>query len=77
MKHSEFWRAVEDVFGPAHGRSLAQDLVLPGLGATCAQALAEGASPREVWHALCDETEVTEEDRWVFREDPRDRARRG
>ena len=34
VKHSEFWNAVEAVFGPAYGRSLAQDLVLPGLGVT-------------------------------------------
>ena len=42
VKHSEFWRAVETVHGSAHGRSLAQDLVLPGLGATCVEALARG-----------------------------------
>ena len=42
VKHSEFWNAVEAVFGTAYGRSLAQDLVLPGLGVTCVQALDEG-----------------------------------
>ena len=43
MKHSEFWKAVETVHGSAYGRSLAQDLVVPGLGATCVRG---SASPR-------------------------------
>ena len=76
VKHSEFWRAVETVYGSAHGRSLAQDLVLPGLGATCVEALARGEAPRRVWDALCDETDVTEADRWAYRADPRRRDRR-
>ena len=76
VKHSEFWRAVEAVHGSAHGRSLAQDLVLPALGATCVEALARGEAPRRVWDALCDETDVTEVDRWVYRADPRRRSRR-
>ena len=76
MKHSEFWKALEEVFGPAYGRSLAQDLVLAGTGATCVEALEAGRTPREVWHSLCDETEVSDADRWVFREDPRERAGR-
>ena len=46
VKHSEFWNAVEAVFGPAYGRSLAQDLVLPGLGVTCVQALDDGVARR-------------------------------
>ena len=76
VKHSEFWRAVEIVYGSAHGRSLAQDLVLPGLGATCAEALARGEPPRRVWDALCDEMNATEADRWAYRADPRRRSRR-
>ena len=66
MKHSEFWKAVETVYGSAYGSSLAQDLVVPGLRATCAEALDAGVPPREVWHALCDETRVSDADRWVF-----------
>ena len=34
MKHSEFWAAVDEVFGSAYGRSLVQDLVLGELGCT-------------------------------------------
>ena len=76
MKHSEFWKAVETVHGSAYGRSLAQDLVVPGLGAPGGVARAAGVPPREVWHALCDETRVGEADRWVFREDGRRRPSR-
>ena len=75
MKHSEFWRAVETVYGSAYGRSLAQELVLPGLRSTCVEALDAGIPPREVWQALCDETQVGDADRWVFREDARRRPR--
>lgn len=28
MKHSQFWKNLEEVFGSAYGRSLASDLVL-------------------------------------------------
>ncbi|CAM2746394.1 DUF3046 domain-containing protein [Actinomyces slackii] len=70
MKHSEFWAAVETVFGAAHGRSLVQDLVLGPWGRTGAQALEAGVAPREVWSALCDETGRSEAERWVIRIDP-------
>ncbi|MDU0349249.1 DUF3046 domain-containing protein [Actinomyces sp. MRS3W] len=75
MKHSEFWRAVDTVFGSAYGRSLAQDLVLPGIGRTGVEALDAGVPPRDVWHALCDETDRSDAERWVFRDDPRRRKR--
>ncbi|RAX19355.1 MULTISPECIES: DUF3046 domain-containing protein [Actinomyces] len=75
MKHSEFWRAVDTVFGSAYGRSLAQDLVLSGIGRTSVEALEAGVPPRDVWHALCDDTDRSEADRWVFRDDPRRRRR--
>ncbi|PHP52314.1 DUF3046 domain-containing protein [Actinomyces ruminis] len=73
MKHSEFWRAVDTVFGSAYGRSLAQDLVLSDIGRTSVQALDAGVPPRDVWHALCDDTDRSEADRWVFRDDARQR----
>ncbi|WP_103063667.1 DUF3046 domain-containing protein [Actinomyces qiguomingii] len=75
MKHSEFWRAVDTVFGAAYGRSLAQDLVLTSIGTTGVQALDNGVPPREVWNALCDETDRSDADRWVLRDDPRRRRR--
>lgn len=76
MKHSEFWRAVETVYGSAYGTSLTRDLVLPGLGQTCTQALESGVPPRDVWNLLCDETDASEADRWVYREDPHQARRR-
>ena len=74
MKHSELWRAVDTVYGSAYGRSLVQDLVLTGLGRTAQEALDEGESPRRVWDALCDETQASERQRWVYLEDPRQRS---
>ena len=71
MKHSEFWDAVEVVFGSAYGRSLAQALVLPELNVTCVQALDDGVAPERVWGLLCDETERSDAERWIFRSDPR------
>ena len=71
VKHSEFWGAVEAVFGSAYGRSLAQDLVLPELKVTCVQALANGVAPERVWALLCEETERSDAERWIFRSDPR------
>ncbi|WP_194949470.1 DUF3046 domain-containing protein [Actinomyces trachealis] len=73
MKHSEFWRALEEVYGAGLGRSHAQDLVLAEIGCTAEQALEQGVPPRRVWNALCDETDATEAQRWVYREDPRRR----
>jgi hypothetical protein len=60
VRRSEFQRAVAAEFG---GRSsaLVNDLVLPGLGdRTAAEALDAGIPPREVWLALCIETDVPE-----------------
>ncbi|QQM68006.1 DUF3046 domain-containing protein [Actinomyces weissii] len=71
MRHSEFWTAVEQVYGAALGRSLACDLVLAGTGCTAQEALARGVAPRQVWEALCEETNATETQRWVFREERR------
>lgn len=58
MRRSEFARAVADEFGP-RGSSLVADLALSGVGhRTAAQALADGVDPREIWLALCVETDV-------------------
>ena len=55
MKNSEFTLALEEVFGPVFGNSLAQDLVLSPWGVSASAALAQGVDPREVWDRLCDE----------------------
>lgn len=74
MRRSEFDRAVADEFG-ARGGSLMTDLVLSAVGGrTSADALAAGVDPREVWLALCEETDVPLERRYgVGRLDPRRR----
>ncbi|MFC4556336.1 DUF3046 domain-containing protein [Georgenia faecalis] len=68
MKHSEFWQVVDETFGPAYGRSLAEDLVLPGLsGRSAARAVREGEDPQRVWDAMCTEMELSEAARWRHR----------
>lgn len=65
MRHREFWGLVEEVFGPAYGRTLAGDQVLGALGErTAAAAIEDGEDPRTVWHALCDALDIPPERRW-------------
>ncbi|MFJ6654447.1 DUF3046 domain-containing protein [Microbacterium sp. NPDC091313] len=72
MRRSEFDRAVADEFG-ARGPSLLTDLVLSAVGGrTPADALRDGVEPRDVWLALCEETDVPAERRYgVGRLEPR------
>lgn len=72
MRRSEFDRAVADEFGARAG-SLMVDLVLTGVGGrTSSEALAAGIDPRDVWLALCAETDVPANRRYgVGRLDPR------
>jgi hypothetical protein len=74
MRRSEFDRAVAEEFGPKGG-ALTTDLFLSALGdRTAAQALKAGVTPREVWLALCAETDVPPERRYgVGRLEPRRR----
>jgi len=65
VRYREFWQLVDEVLGSAHGRSLVRELVLPSLGdRTAEQALDSGIEPRDVWHALCDELDVPDRQRW-------------
>ncbi|ALJ21042.1 DUF3046 domain-containing protein [Microbacterium sp. No. 7] len=58
MRLSEFARAVETEFG-ARGAVLVSDLALSEIGnRTAAEALDAGVPAREVWLALCVETDV-------------------
>ncbi|MBN9156072.1 MULTISPECIES: DUF3046 domain-containing protein [unclassified Microbacterium] len=58
MRRSEFLRAVDAEFG-ARGAALVADLVLTAVGGrTAVQAMEAGVPPREVWLALCAETDV-------------------
>ncbi|MBD7995898.1 DUF3046 domain-containing protein [Arthrobacter sp. Sa2CUA1] len=64
MRISDFWRLMDDEFGPAYSRVLASDLVLTGLGGiTASQALEKGVEPKRVWLAVCDMQEVPPERR--------------
>lgn len=63
MRLSEFRQAITDEFGDGYGRVVTRDLVLPKLGSTADQALAGGVPARQVWLALCVETDVPES-RW-------------
>ena len=59
MRVSEFWRAVDQVFGEAYGSVVTRDVVLEGLGGRSAvDALAAGVDARRVWGALCDSQDV-------------------
>ncbi|WP_022868067.1 DUF3046 domain-containing protein [Schaalia vaccimaxillae] len=73
MKNSEFWEAVDTVFGSALGRSYAADLYLAPLHATAVDALAAGIEPDRVWAALVDETGQDKRARWIHRVDPKER----
>ena len=72
MRRSEFERAVDDEFG-ARASTVTSDLVLSDVGGrTAVEALAAGIPPREVWLALCAETDVPAERRYgVGRMEPR------
>lgn len=74
MRRSEFHRAVSDEFGARAG-ALTADLVLAQLSdRTAAQALEDGVPPRDVWLALCSETDVPAERRYgAGRLEPRKR----
>ncbi|MBO9044882.1 DUF3046 domain-containing protein [Curtobacterium flaccumfaciens] len=59
MRVSEFWRAVDQVFGEAYGSVVTCDVVLEGLGGRSAvDALAAGIEARRVWDVLCDSQDV-------------------
>ncbi|MEU1973582.1 DUF3046 domain-containing protein [Microbacterium sp. NPDC019599] len=64
MRRSEFERAVVHEFGP-RASALTADLVLSTLGdRTATQAIEAGIPPRDVWLALCEETDVPVERRY-------------
>lgn len=67
MTESEFWDALEQVFGPALGHSLVKDLYLPVLRATAADSLADGTNPDVVWRELVLESGVDQAALWVHR----------
>ncbi len=57
MRRSELLRAIDDHFG-VRANWIMHDLVLPAIDRTTSDALDAGVSPRDIWRALCDETEL-------------------
>lgn len=75
MTLSEFWDAVDNVYGATLGRSLTADLYLPSLRGTCVEALDRGVSPDMVWSELLRESDADEAVRWVHRLDAKEREK--
>ncbi|MGL5857815.1 MAG: DUF3046 domain-containing protein [Angustibacter sp.] len=65
MRHSEFWRLMEEEFGPGYARTVARDQVVRELdGRTAQQALDAHLPPRQVWEAVCEAMQVPPGRRW-------------
>jgi hypothetical protein len=65
VRFREFWQLVDEVLGSAHGRELTRSMVLGALEhRTAVQALDDGVEPRTVWHAMCDELQIPDAQRW-------------
>ncbi|NLI19533.1 MAG: DUF3046 domain-containing protein [Actinomycetales bacterium] len=69
MRLSEFTSAVASRFDPRYAQAIMNDLVLPGIGSTPAQALAAGIDPQRVWDAVCLELRLPEEERYPHRQE--------
>lgn len=70
MRLSDFWRMVDEEFGPGYGRLLVDSQVLGEIGhRTAAQGIEDGVPVRQVWVALCMEMDVPK-DRWLGRDLP-------
>lgn len=60
MRLTEFWRRMDEQFGPAYSHSVARDYVLAGLrGRTVERALADGDEVKVIWRAVCAEFNVS------------------
>jgi hypothetical protein len=76
VRHSDFWRLMEDEFGKGYARSVASDQVISALDQrTPVQALDAGVPPRQVWTAVCEAMNVPPERRLGL--DPGERRKRG
>jgi hypothetical protein len=58
VRLTEFWRRMDERFGPAYARSVAADYRVPVLGSTIDEALAAGVETMEIWRAVCAEFEM-------------------
>lgn len=54
MRQTDFWERMDEAFGPAYARSVAEDQVLSQLGGrTIRTALADGVDVQTIWRAVC------------------------
>jgi len=58
VRLTDFWERMEQVFGAAYAHSWAHDVVLPPLGVTVVEAIADGIDTKEIWRAVCVTTDV-------------------
>ena len=64
MRLSEFRSLAHAVFGEAYASTATREVALDAFNSMTADAaLAAGAAPRDVWHALCDQMGVPFEKR--------------
>lgn len=64
MRHTEFWARLEAALGDSYAHFWAGQTVIGGLGGrTVTDALAGGASPKEVWAAVHNILELPATDR--------------
>jgi hypothetical protein len=55
VRLTEFWRRMDEQFGPVYARSVAKDHVLAALGGrTVDQAFADGEDAKTIWRAVCE-----------------------
>ena len=64
MRHTEFWRRMEDALGAAYARTWAETQAITDLdGLTVREALEAGESPKHVWRAVWAKLELPARDR--------------
>jgi hypothetical protein len=64
VRHTEFWRRMEEALGSVYARSWAENHVLADLGGrTVNQALADGEPPKAVWRAVWTALDLPPRDR--------------
>ena len=64
MRLTEFWKRMDDRFGPVYAQSYASDQVISQLGSrTVRQALTDGEDAKTVWRAVCDATDAPPSER--------------
>jgi len=64
MRHTEFWRRMDDALGERYARTWARSTVMAELeGRTADEALAAGVPPKQVWAAVWRTLELPENQR--------------